>query len=175
MIPDIDEGSPCELGDLFEGISLEEEKLDGLPLLGREPGVEPCRQLLAEDAFDGQLVKQRLFPMVGQPESCVFQFLVRIEVAGGKVPAPVEGAVVGDLEDPGTRCSARNIEQGGFTEDEKKNLLHQIVGFRFVAQDAVGDVANGPGVPTKKKRKSVFGSVTDLLQKQFVGDFRDLP
>jgi hypothetical protein len=174
MIPDVNEGSPGQFGDLFEGISLEEVKLDRLPLLGREPGIESRRQLLAKNAFDGQLVKLRLSPVVGQTESRVIQFLGRIEMARGKVPAPVEGTVVSNLEDPGTRRAAGNIEQGGFAEDKEKNLLHQIVSFRFVSQDTVSYIADGTRMATKENAESLFGALLNLFQKQFVRDFRNL-
>ena len=116
MVSNVNDRSPREFGDLPEGISLEEEKLNGLPLLGGEPGIESFRQLLAEDTFERQLVKQRLLPVISQTECRVIQFLGCIKMAGGEIPAPIEGTVVGNLEDPGTCRAARDIEQRGFTE-----------------------------------------------------------
>src|SRR5580692_6030783 len=150
MTSDVYEGSPRELGNLFECVSLEEEESDGLLLLRGEPGVQPRRQLLSQNAFHRQFVKRKLTPGVGQKPACLLQVLAGIEVTGIEVAPTVEGPVIGHLENPRARCTLGRVEQGGFAENEEKNLLHQIVRLRFVLQYPAGDVAHGAGMAAKE-------------------------
>ena len=118
MTSDVDEGAPGQLGDLLESVSLEKEKFDGFPLLRREPGVESRHQPSSKNELKRMLVERAFSSGVGQVQSCVLQFLAGIEMAGVEVAAPVEGPMVGHVNDPSGSFSVRRIVQSGFAEDE---------------------------------------------------------
>jgi hypothetical protein len=80
--------------------------------------------------------------------------------------------MVRDLKDPGARSTLRRIEQCGLTKNEEKNLLYEIVGFRFVPQYPVGNVAHGVGMAAEEKTKLVLRSFADLPKQKFIGNLR---
>lgn len=100
--------------------------------------------------------------------TCAGVVVPRVEVA-----AAVKGAMVGDLDDPGARGAVRWLEEGCLAEDEDEDILYEILGFGFIAQDATGDVSDNARVAAKENSESFFCSLTYLFEQQFVRGLGD--
>src|SRR5271169_3331794 len=111
------------------------------------------------------LVEKNLAPGIGHSQGQVLQFPARIEMAGVEVAAPVEGPVIGHVNDPGSRFSLGRIVQGGFAEEEEKDFLHQVIGLGFVPEDPESYVAHNACVATEEKGKGFPLSMANFLQQ----------
>src|SRR5258708_4675234 len=163
MTSDVDEGAPGELGNLLEGEPLEEIKLNGFPLLRREPSIEFLHQRLSKNPFHRLLVERCLFPRIGQAHCGVFQFLARIKVARVEVAAPVEGAMVSHLKDPRTRCPVCAVKESCLAEEEEKDLLDEIIRLSFIPQNAVSDIPHWASVAAEEQAQRFPLSIANMF------------
>src|SRR5579862_2273105 len=106
MTSDIREGAPRDFGNLLESVALEKEELDGLPLFKRQAGIEFAHQRRSEDAFKRLLVIESLLPGVRQLQAGILQFAACVKAPRIEVSPPVEGPVIGDVNDP---CSGSSV------------------------------------------------------------------
>jgi hypothetical protein len=64
----------------------------------------------------------------------------------------VQTAMIGILEKPGSYTTADRVEPGGVTVNLQKNVLHQILGFAAVAQNARRDAKDDATVTVEELR-----------------------
>ena len=116
-------------------MTIEEIEADHKALGLGERFVDPPQGVATESGFDRVLIEPGQGCRLFLSKNGLLQFEVRIEPAGGQIAAVVEGPVVGDLDEPGAGRAALRIEETRFAEDEEKDLLDKIFGFRGIADN----------------------------------------
>jgi hypothetical protein len=78
------------------------------------------------------------------------------------------------MDDPGDGSSLHCVVESGFTEDDEKDLLNEIVRLCLVSEDPVSNVAHGTRMSAEENGESFFDPLANLLQQPFIRGFEIL-
>src|SRR6202158_4734903 len=94
----------------------------------------------------------------------VFDLRPRIELSAGEESAPLNGSVVGHLNDPGAGRALRTVKERAFASNEEEQILDKIVRFGGVSQDTISNAANDSRVPLEEKPQSLLIALHQALE-----------
>ncbi|MBB5064967.1 hypothetical protein HDF15_003329 [Granulicella mallensis] len=85
-----------------------------------------------------------------------------------QVPPPVDRAMVRHLDNPGSSRTLLGVKMLCSLGEIEKDFLAEIVCFRFISENSVGNMKYGAGMPTEEEPKSIPRSLTYGFKEGFI-------
>jgi hypothetical protein len=167
MVPHVPERLSRLLRDLPKGIAVKEVELQRLPLFRGDLLAKPI-----ETSFGNQGIHEQS-PLAGA-EMLFLKFVRIVMLAHGQELAAVDSPMVGDLNNPRGSRSLACVKERRFLKQEEEDLLHEVIGFPFVAEDAIGDIPDGAVMLAEQQGQSISGAFADLFHELVIRSVRCL-
>jgi len=85
-----------------------------------------------------------------------------------QVSPAIHCTMVGNLNDPGGRCSFARVEKLCFLEEQNEDILADVFGFCLIAQYSACNTPDHASISAEKQPYGVFPAISCLGEQEFV-------
>jgi hypothetical protein len=97
-----------------------------------------------------------------------------VEVIGNEMPLPVQGPMVGELQEPSFKYALARVKVCRGSKDVEKNNLDNFLGLARISHDSQSYAENKMVIPVKQDCEGIFTAALKELHQFFVGKIRDV-
>ena len=97
-----------------------------------------------------------------------------VEVVGNKMPLPVQGPMVGKLQEPSLKYALARVKICRGSKDVEKNNLDNFLGLARISHDSQSYAENKMVISVKQDCEGILTAALKELHQFFVGKISDV-